>query len=455
MTTGTNALTADQQPYDAIIIGGGPTGATLALALARKSKHVVIVEKTSFPRFHVGESFLPRGYELLGELGLADRLADIPQVPKYGAEFGFGHGRETTCFTFDMSLRGEPDQAFNIERAPFDAMMLDAARDAGAEVLSGTVKRVVRLGEGDVAVDVDGQTLRGRCLLDASGQTCVLGKHLGVRRGMEHHRKVAYFGHFENVARLEGKAEGHPTVAMCDEGWFWIIHIDKRRTSIGMVLDSDIARTIDLPASDMLFWGIARCPLVRERVASAVFPVQTHTIADFSYRCRPYTGPGYFLVGDAAFFLDPIFSSGLCLAMDGAVKVADLVEELLAGQSGTTLPDGRRPRAPSRIRREYRRFVDDSAAPFVRLVDLFYDHPFRELFMEGRGPFQMHKATISVLGGYVFPKPPWSLRWRVFLLHQFARINRYVPLVKRRASYSLRQAQPMRTPSMEAIGACA
>ena len=264
-----------------------------------------------------------------------------------------GTGRETTCFSFDNALHGESNEAFNIERAPFDTMMLDAARDAGVEVLGGTVKRIIRLKEGDVAVDVDGQTLTGRYLLDASGQTTLLAKHLGMRRAMEHHRKVAYFGHFENVKRLEGKAEGHPTVAMCDEGWFWMINIDERRTSIGMVLDADIAKTIDAPASGMLSWGIERCPMVRERVASAVFPEKTHTIADFSYYCRPYAGKGYFLVGDAAFFLDPIFSSGICLGMDGAVKVAELVEELLAGLGGATLPDGRRPRTPAKIRRDY------------------------------------------------------------------------------------------------------
>ena len=141
--------------------------------------------------------------------------------------------------------------------------------------------------------------------------------------------------------------------------------------------------------------------------------------------------------------------------MDGAVKVADLVEELLAGRSGTVLPDGRKPRPPFKVRREYLRFMHDGAAPFIRLVNLFYDHAFREIFLSGSGPFQVHKATISVLGGYVFPKPRWSLRWRILLLHQFARINRYFPIVNRREPYSLRQARPVRTRSVEPVGASA
>jgi flavin-dependent dehydrogenase len=430
--------------YDTIIIGGGPAGATAALCLARRGRRVVIIEKNTFPRFHVGESFLPRGYDLVHELGLGDRLASLPHVPKFGAEFGFGSGEETTCFSFDDALHNEGSRAFNIERAPFDNMLLDAAIEAGVEVRMGaTVKRILRLSEGDVAIDLGGETLSGRCLIDASGQATVVGRHLGLRRTIERYAKVAYFGHFENVERLPGDSAGHPTVAMCDEGWFWMINIDEHRTSIGFVIDANIAKTIDCPASDMLRWGIERCPLVRERLTHATLPSQTHTIADYSYYCRPFASPGYFLVGDAAFFLDPIFSSGVALGMEGAVKSAELVDELLAGQDSKKTSDARAPRTPDRIRREYVRFLDDSAAPFVKLVDMFYHHGFRELFLHGHGPFQVERATISVLAGYVFPKPRWSLRWRIEVLAFFARVQRYLPLTPRRKTFSLRSATPV------------
>lgn len=442
--------------YDAIIIGGGPAGATAALRLAQRGKRVIIIEKNEFPRFHVGESFLPRGYDLIQELGLGDRLSQLPQVAKFGAEFGFGMGEETTHFSFEETLHQEGSRAFNIERAPFDKMMLDAAIDAGAELRVGAVvKQIVRLTEGDVAVQTGDETLYGRCLLDASGQATVLARHLGVRRRIERLKKVAYFGHFENVERLPGMAEGHPTVAMCDEGWFWMINIDKRRTSIGFVLDADIAKSIDCPASDMLFWGIERCPLVRERLTNATLPDMTHTIADYSYYCRPYAGPGYFLLGDAAFFLDPIFSSGVALGMEGAAKVAELTEELLAGLDNAKTHTGRTPRSPDRIRREYVRFLDDSAAPFVRLVDLFYTHSFRELFLHGQGPFHVQRATISVLAGYVFPKPRWSLRWRIRLLHWFAHLQRFVALTPRRKRFSLRASPRVRLRAVEPVRASA
>ena len=104
-------------------------------------------------------------------------------------------------------------------------------------------------------------------------------------------------------------------IVVCEEGWFWMIPLDETRTSIGMVMHDHEARKVGLPADQMLAWGISRCPVLRERTAGATFPTETHVLADFSYRCTPYAGPGYFLVGDAATFIDPIFSTGVCLGM--------------------------------------------------------------------------------------------------------------------------------------------
>lgn len=426
------------EPFDAIIIGGGPAGATAGIALARMGRRALILEKAAFPRFHVGESFLPRSLVLLKQLGLLKRLEKLPRVRKFGAEFGFGHGRETSCFTFDHALFDDGHESFNIERAAFDNMLLESARDAGAIVRSSTaVKRIHRLSENDVVIEAGGETITGRCLIDASGQATFLARHLGLRRRIPNHNKIAYFGHFENAERLPGNAEGHPTVAMCSEGWFWMINIDERRTSVGMVLDANVARSLDIPACDMLFWGIDRCPLVGGRLKRATFPHSTHTISDFSYYCRPFAGPGYFLIGDAAFFLDPVFSSGLCFGMDAALHVADSVDELLAGAENQTTRNRTTPRSPEAIRRAYLRFMNDTTTPFLRLVNLFYDHSFRELFQHGQGPMQVQRAAISILAGHVFPKPRWSLRWRIRLLAQMVRIQRVFPLVARREPFSL------------------
>lgn len=427
--------------YDVIIIGGGPAGSTAGLLLARRGMSVLIVDKVQHPRFHVGESFLPRVWDLINEMGLREAMDGVTHVPKYGAEFGFGHGETTTIFEFTDSMYGENPRTFNVERAPYDHMLLTQAKLAGAQVQSpATVRRIVKLEDGDVAIIVDDQEVSGRILLDASGQSTMVARHLGTRRPIPGHRKVAYFNHFKNCYRLPGIQDGHPTVAMCDEGWFWMINIDPVRTSIGVVLDADIAKTIPCTPDQMLFWAIERCPLLAQRTADAIFPERVNTAADFSYYCKPFAGPGHFLVGDSAFFLDPIFSTGACLGMVGAQKAAELTVELLTGRRR----ERGAARSAERIRREYCRFVAQTSGPFLRLVRLFYHHSFRELFLHGHGPLQVRNAVISILAGHIFPKPAWGLRWRLWMLEQMVRVNRHYALVPRREGFSLRAQEPVK-----------
>ena len=413
---------------DAIIIGGGPAGATAGLLLARAGARVLILERATFPRFHIGESLLPRNFPLIQELGLETELRKLPHVPKLGVEFGLGDGSETARFTFDQGLL-PGSETVNLDRAPFDAMLLDEARKAGAQVREDTaVKKVLHLADGEVRVEAGGQELSGRWLIDASGQGTVVARHLGTRRASDDPRlqKIAYFEHFENVERAPGSEGGHPFLAMCEEGWFWMIPLDERRTSVGLVLDASVARTLDVPANRMLAWGIERCPAVQNRMQQASGPQTNQVTADFSYTCRPYAGPGYFLVGDAAAFLDPIFSTGVTLAMISAEQAAGQIVELLKGRI-----------RPATARRRYIRFIEGSTGIFFRLIRQYYDHSFRELFLEAEGPLQVHRAVLSVLAGQVFPRPAFALRWRMALFYALQWWNRHFQIVPRRDRFSL------------------
>lgn len=419
---------------DVLIIGGGPAGATTAMLLARAGIRATVLEKVSHPRFHIGESLLPRNFDLLRELGLMEPLRRLPHVRKFGAEFGMGDGSKVSRFAFAEGFIPNAE-TFNIERALFDQMVVSEARAAGADIRENVaVKRIIRLTDGDVAVETDaGETLTAKYLVDASGQSTVVARHLGTRQPATdpHLQKVAYFGHFENVQRLEGRDAGHPLIVMCDEGWFWLIHINERVTSIGLVLDATIAKQTGVPADRLLAWGMSRCPFVRERCANATGPDTNQIIANFSYRCRPCAGRGYFLVGDAAAFVDPIFSTGVCLGM---MQAREAARHLVAMLAGKTQPDA--------ARREYTQFTDGSTDVFFKLIRQFYDHSFRELFLNGTGPVDMHRAVLAVLAGNVFPRPSWKLRWRLAAFDACVKLNRFVPLVPRQKRFSLLASTP-------------
>lgn len=410
------------------MVGGGPSGATVSRELARRGIEVLVLEAARFPRFQIGESFLPRTRDLLAEIGLADEVAELPQTLKLGAEFVMGHGDDQPSeIRFADALGPSGDTAFNVARADFDRVLLAAARDAGVEVWEeARVRRILGLADDNVQLELaDGRRVMARQLVDASGQAAVVGRHLGLRRVLPAHRKVAFFGHYEGVWRNPGDREGFITVVICDEGWFWVIPLDAERTSVGLVLDEAAFRQTGLGPRQVLAWAIERCPEMKRRCARATPLGPSRSMADFSYRCAPYAGPGFVLLGDAALFLDPVFSTGVCLGMVSATRLAPRLAEILAGR-----------RDADATRRWYRGFVESSSAAFFKLVDHFYDPAFRDLFLEAHGPLGIHRAAVGVLAGSVFPLP-WALRWRLWLLDLSVALQRRVAVVPRRRGFSL------------------
>lgn len=417
---------------DVIVLGAGPAGALAARRLARGGRRVIVLEKQRFPRFRIGESLLPRTREILRAEGLLDRLEFVPHARKLGIDIGFGDGRRPPLrIRFDQVLGNGDHETFNVERAPFDAMLAEAAVEAGADVrFDCAAREIVALAENDVRVATDAGELRARLLLDCSGNATVIGRHLGTRRMHARLRNVAAFDHFTNVMPSEGTPSGESdpwvSVVMTREGWFWMIPLDRRRTSVGVVLDEQSWRELPVTPELRLRWCIERCPVVAERMRHAIGPERNRTTADFTYRCDPTAGPGYFLIGDAGFFIDPVWSTGVTLGLSSAVEASRAAERLLAGR-------GR----PARVRRDYTDWFAGRAKIFSRLIHDFYDHSFREVMLHGRGPLHVERGLITLLAGAVFPRMPFGAAWRWWLLRAMVGVHRRFGLVAQHRAHSL------------------
>ncbi len=423
---------------DILIIGAGPAGSIAALTAARTGLRVLVIDKASHPRFHIGESLLPRTLTQLRELGLEDHLRRLPHTVKLGASMVYADDSEPTNFPFSMSL-GAHHEAFNIERAPFDAMLADAARDAGAEIRENEpVEAIGALADGNISVTTGAGEIRARLLLDASGQGTVLGRHFKSRRPLDGLANIAYFGHFTGVRRRAGELGGMPVFTLCREGWLWSIPLDETRTSVGLVMRADEAKRAGVPANRMLAWGVARAPAMRELMAGCDMSRPNMVISDYSYTCAPYAGPGWAMLGDAATFIDPVFSTGVCLGMMGGAEATRLAPAMMDGGP-----------AAERARAEYQRYVRQASSRYLQLVRGFYTQAFRDLFMTGHGPLQMHRAVMTALAGDMFGRVPFGVRWRLGLFERCRRMQMRVALAPRRQPWSLLEAEP--PPEMDPV----
>lgn len=429
---------------DVAIIGAGPAGSVAAIELARAGLDVVVVDRSDFPRFRIGESMLPHTQRLMEELDLMDRVRALPHMVKKGLEVEFGDGRrEAAAISFAEMFGDGVKRTFNIRRSVFDRMLADVAAEHGAEYRFGeTVTGFDSLAQGDVRLRLGDRRLHADWLVDASGQACVLGRHLGTRRFLPGFRNVAYFEHFEGVRRNTGDRDGFATLAMCREGWFWMIPIDETTTSIGAVIDDRLAREIPVAPNRRLQWCLEHCPAMASRMEQASGPETNQVVGDFSYTCGPHAADGWFMVGDAAAFIDPVWSTGVSLGLDGGVHAARRIIDVARGRLRPVAATAAHHARIARLRKV-----------FLGLIGNFYDHSFRELIVAGHGPLQVHRAVVNMLAGDVFDGVPWKVRWRWDLMMAFREVNRFQPLNERVRPHSLLQSGGIRLPEPNA-GVC-
>ena len=323
--------------YDVIVMGGGPAGSSVAGMLAREGRQVILFEKEIFPRHHIGESLMTDTYWTFRRLGLLEKLKESPFVRKYSVQFANPAGKESRPFYFFEAVHHESAVTWQVTRAQFDHLLINHAAEQGATVHQGVLVKQV-LFEGDRAVGVEVQMQDGtrqkfyaNVVVDATGQSAMLSNKFRWRVRDPKLKKAVLYSYFKGAHR-EPDLNGGATLVLRTQagsgGWFWYIPLENDITSVGIVANPDYllkGRGQDL--AKIFHEEIEKCEPCRRRVEGGERVDKIYSILDYSYRSKHNAGNGFIIIGDAYGFLDPIYSSGVLLALKMAELAADAIHD--------------------------------------------------------------------------------------------------------------------------------
>lgn len=410
---------------DVVVVGGGPAGAAAAARLARCGHTALVLEREPFPRFHIGESLLPLGGRVFEELGCRDAIERVGFVQKHGARLHTPDGAHTVLFDFAaQNLR--PATTIQVHRARFDALLMQHAEACGARSVLGSA-RSYAIDAAGVTVEyaaADGalRAVRARAIVDASGRSGFVAKREGVRVQDTELQKAAIYAHFRGVPRDAGPRGGDThIVSLPNLGWLWLIPLQDGVTSVGAVLDVADYRQQDKGDLAAIFAAaVQSAPFAARLLAGAERVSEFAAESGFSYRAERYAGDRWYLCGDAGSFLDPVFSTGVQMAMLSGVEAADAIAGWLGGAV-----------APHRAAMRYDRLLQRRYWFVRRFVTGFYDPATRDLFFAPRAALGIHRAVLTVLaGGFELGRLD---RLRLALFFLLGRLQRRFDLVPRLA----------------------
>ena len=361
--------------YDVIVMGGGPAGSSVAGILAREGRQVILFEKEIFPRHHIGESLMTDTYWTFRRLGLLEKMKESPFVRKYSVQFANAAGKESRPFYFFEAVHHESAVTWQITRAKFDELLINHAAEQGATVHQGVLVKQV-LFEGDRAVGVEVQMPEGtrekfyaNVIVDATGQMAMLSNKFRWRVRDPKLKKAVLYSYFKGAHR-EPDLNGGATLVLRTQagsgGWFWYIPLEDDITSVGIVADPDYllkGRGQDL--AKIFQEEIDKCEPCRKRVAEGTRVDKIYSILDYSYRSKHNAGDGFIIIGDAYGFLDPIYSSGVLLALKMAELAADAIHDAFNHDDFSAARLG-----------QYQAKLDRGIESMRKLVYAFYNEQF-------------------------------------------------------------------------------
>ena len=408
--------------FDVAVIGGGPAGATVATLLAQYGRRVVVFEKQRHPRFHIGESLLPKNLPILERLGVATEVA-ATGVYKSGAEFVSPDLDQRQAFHFSDALDPEPDHAYQVCRSQFDEILLRNARTKGAEVRENCVVTDFESDTGICRLTVMengvSEVCSARFVIDASGRDCFLSKRVGTRIRDRNHNSAAIFAHFEGVSADAWATQGNLAVYFFEHGWIWMIPLPGSLTSIGAVCMPDYLKTRSGSLDDFFLETLRLAPKVWEVLSDARATTPVRGAGNYSYKADRAYGDRFLLLGDAYAFIDPVFSSGVYLAMSGAEVAATAVHRSLdePGRANTLFE-------------AYRRHVDRRLDRLSWIIHRFNMPAMRNLFMSPRDTLGIRSAVISLLAGNI--SSSYSVTWRLALFKALYLVRRIIEFRRNR-----------------------
>ncbi len=419
---------------DVLVIGGGPAGSTVAALLAARGRRVVLVEKERHPRFHIGESLLPYNLPLLDRLGVRAEVETTAQH-KHGIEFVSPYHGKSVRYEFANGWDKRFPYAFQVRRSSFDHILLRNAAAKGAEVVEECrVTGVDFAAAGPALVHARGadgvaRQWRADFVVDASGRDTLLASQLDAKARNKRNDSAAMFAHFTGARRLEGQAEGNITIVWFDHGWFWFIPLSDGTTSIGAVCPAAHFKTRGTNVPQFFMQMIAACPEIADRLKHATLVGEVTATGNYSYGAKTISGRNFVMVGDAFTFVDPVFSTGVYIAMQTGFWAADAVEAALAAPA----------RAPAEMRR-YAARTRKALGAFTWFIYRIREPAMRNLFMSPRNTWRMEEAVLSLLAGGI--AEGWRVGLRLYLFRAIYYATKLSHLRFRMARPKLASGQP-------------